>query len=147
MDWSTGGESSWLGLAESSETMLTKKSKISVATTAEATSSLWRVRRLPSIVIIQDLLVSSSMKSSQALENTMGASPDIIFTSSLDFFMIFFILASGSKWGPVFPDIPPDSIPEYVPGCLIFSLFFFSFFFKFFKTEGGGGGWQGCLWS
>ncbi|KAK9103311.1 hypothetical protein Sjap_020565 [Stephania japonica] len=62
------------------------------------------------------------MKSSQALENTIGASPDIIFTSSLDFFMIFLILASGNECGPVLPQMPPERIPEYVPACLIFKL-------------------------
>ncbi|KAG1359584.1 putative LRR receptor-like serine/threonine-protein kinase [Cocos nucifera] len=99
--------------------MSTRKSKISVAMTAAATSSLWRVLLLPWRVTIHALCVSSSMKSSHALENTIGASPDIIFTSSPDLFMIFFILASGSEWGPVLPDTPPERIPEYVPACLM----------------------------
>jgi hypothetical protein len=37
------------------------------------------------------------MKSSHAFENTIGASPDIIFTSAPDFFMIFLILAKGNE--------------------------------------------------
>lgn len=49
----------------------------------------------------------------------MGASPDIIFTSSPDFFIIFFILANGSEWRPVLPVILPLCIPEYAPACLI----------------------------
>ncbi|RHN75228.1 hypothetical protein MtrunA17_Chr2g0318891 [Medicago truncatula] len=105
------------------ETKVIKKSKISVAITAEATSSLFKVLLLASIAIIQDLLVSSSMKSSQAFEKTIGATPDIIFTSSLEFFIIFFILANGNECGPVLP-MPPFSIPEYAPACLILFLYF-----------------------
>lgn len=102
------------------ETKLTRKSKISVATTADATSSLCTVLLFPSRVVIQDLRVSSSMNISHAFENTIGASPDIIFTSSPEFFMIFLILANGSEWGPVLPDMPPHIVnPEYLPGCLI----------------------------
>ena len=106
------------------ETKVIKKSNISVAITAEAKSSLCKVLLLPWMAMIQDLLVSSSMKSSQALEKIIGASPDIILTSSPEFFMIFLILAKGSEWGPVLPDTPPHSNPEYAPACLIFSLYF-----------------------
>lgn len=42
-------------------------------------------------------------------KKTIGVSPDIMFTLSPDFFMIFFILAKGNKWGPV---LPPENIPE-----------------------------------
>nr|GMC80763.1 protein TUB21 [Ipomoea batatas]GME20962.1 protein TUB21 [Ipomoea batatas] len=68
---------------------------------------------------VHALFVSSSMNNSHAFEKTMGASPEIIFTSELDFFIIFFILANGKECGPVFP---PASIPEKAPACLI--LFF-----------------------
>lgn len=112
-----------LELLELLATKLTRKSKISVAITAEATSSLWRVLLLPCMVTIQDLVVSSSMKSSHAFEKTIGASPEIIFTSSPDFFMIFLILARGNEWGPVLADKPPlSSNPEYLPACLMSSF-------------------------
>lgn len=103
-----------------SETKLTRKSKISVPTTADSMSSLCGVL-FPCRVVIQDLLVSSSMNNSHAFENTIGASPDIIFTSSPEFFMIFLILAKGNEWGPDLPVMPPHIINlEYLPGCLIF---------------------------
>lgn len=101
------------------ETKVIKKSNRSVAITAEVKSSLCKVLLLPWMAIFQDLLVSSSMKSSQALEKIIGASPDIILTSSPDFFMIFLILARGREWGPVLPATPPNSNPEYAPACLI----------------------------
>lgn len=92
-----------------------RKSKTSVARIAEATSSLWSILFLLCIAIIHDLFVNSSMNNSHAFENTIGASPEIIFTSSPDFFMIFFILANGSECGPVFQYITP----EYAPACLM----------------------------
>ncbi|KAM1258475.1 hypothetical protein ACFX2J_037911 [Malus domestica] len=83
-------------------------------------SSLSSVLHFPCWVVIQDLLVSSSMNNSDAFENTIGASPDIIFTSSPEFFMIFLILTKGNEWGPDLPVMSPHIINlEYLPGCLI----------------------------
>ena len=122
-------------LAPDLDTTLTRKSKTSVAITAEATSSLWSVLLFPCSVTFHDLWVNSSMNSSQAFEKIIGASPDIIFTSSPDLFMIFLILAKGNKCGPVLPDIPPFNIPEYVPACLILSFSFSIFHPPFLSVK------------
>jgi hypothetical protein len=74
--------------------------------------------------------VSSATKSSQALENTTGASPEIILApvpspplpSPADRFMIFLIRASGSACGPVRAVAPPLNTPEYGLASLIAAL-------------------------
>lgn len=62
---------------------------------AAAMSLLCRVRLLLSSACIQARIVSSVMKMSQPLANSMGASADIILTSG-SAFMTFLIRARGS---------------------------------------------------
>ena len=56
---------------------------------AWAMSERWRVRRFDSSAWIQARMVSSVMKMSQPLANKMGASAEIILTSSSDFITFY----------------------------------------------------------
>ena len=56
---------------------------------AWAMSERWRVRRFDSSAWIQARMVSSVMKISQPLANKMGASAEIILTSSSDFITFY----------------------------------------------------------
>ncbi|KAJ1386272.1 hypothetical protein SESBI_40925 [Sesbania bispinosa] len=70
---------------------------MSVRVIAAAISFFCRVRRLFSSAWSHDLIVSSRMKSSQALANRIGASAEIMRTSS-SAFIIFLMRAKGSWW-------------------------------------------------
>lgn len=76
-------------------TMSIRKSKSSERETALAISERWIVRRLFSSATINARHVRSAMKISQAREKRIGASAEIILTSS-SFFMTFLIRASGN---------------------------------------------------
>lgn len=83
-------------LANSRGTISMRKSYISVREMAAAMSLFCNVLRLFSSVLAQARMVSSMMKSSQALANRTGASAEIILTSS-SAFMIFLIRANGNS--------------------------------------------------
>jgi len=88
----------WVVFASSLGTVSARKSNISVVATASATSLRCSVRRLVASVCAQARMVRSSVKSSQALHSSSGASPLIITlprTSSSPF-MIFLMRARGS---------------------------------------------------
>lgn len=72
-----------------------RKSNMSDLASAEAISDRCKVRRLFSSAWIHARIVSSVMKMSHPLANSIGASADIIFTSG-SAFMTFFIRASGN---------------------------------------------------